>query len=154
MEGLWHCPVPPDKQQMTQTGRRGAPARALAVAVALLAVLACLPLAAAKSTHAQLRRDDRSLVLLAEPFGFSEAGTINLTVSGFTLWTPGHVKKTGPFNRCALEAGQGRWGHASGCRRRSAVHSVATTAGVLAQFQPAYSACVQAQHTQPGAARN
>ncbi|KAL4860143.1 hypothetical protein ACK3TF_000346 [Chlorella vulgaris] len=40
-----------------------------------------------------------SLILVAEPFGFSEDGRMNITISNFKLWSPGNVKKKGPFNR-------------------------------------------------------
>lgn len=39
-------------------------------------------------------------ILVAEPFGFSEDGRMNITVSDFMLWSPGEVKKNGPYDRC------------------------------------------------------
>jgi hypothetical protein len=122
------------------------------MAVALLAVLACLPRAAAKSTHAQLKHDDRSLVLLAEPFGFSETGTINLTVSDFTLWTPGHVKKTVPFTRCAMAGAPGGLG---ACQRLppAGANTAATRgcAAATASAAPRQPALMHAQRVQPDA---
>lgn len=42
-------------------------------------------------------RPCRSLILVAEPFGFSEDGRLNITVSKFTLWSKKAIKK---YDRC------------------------------------------------------
>jgi hypothetical protein len=39
----------------------------------------------------------RSLILVAEPFGFGEDGRLNITVSKFTLWSKKAIKK---YDRC------------------------------------------------------
>ncbi|KAG7667863.1 putative Protein CANDIDATE G-PROTEIN COUPLED RECEPTOR 7 [Nannochloris sp. 'desiccata'] len=49
----------------------------------MLALLA--PQALAKITDAQVRKEDRLLVPLDEPFGFSKEGRINITLSNFSL---------------------------------------------------------------------
>lgn len=54
-----------------------------------LALLAGAQLAAAKITTEEIRRDDRQLILMAEPFGFGDDGRINITLSKFrplSLW--------------------------------------------------------------------
>jgi hypothetical protein len=51
-------------------------------------------------------------ILVAEPFGFSEDGRMNITVSDFMLWSPGNVKKKGPYNRCGGTSGTNQVGHA------------------------------------------
>ncbi len=42
-------------------------------------------------------RPCRSLILVAEPFGFGEDGRLNITVSKFTLWSKKAIKK---YDRC------------------------------------------------------
>ncbi len=54
-----------------------------------LAVLVGAQLAAAKITTEEIRRDDRQLILMAEPFGFGGDGRINITLTKFrplSLW--------------------------------------------------------------------
>ena len=55
----------------------------------------------ARHTLAKIRRDDRSLILVAQPLGFGEGGRLNITVSNFELWRPGNASgtKTGPFHK-------------------------------------------------------
>lgn len=68
---------------------------AMQVRVALLLLLACLIAGAqARHTKAKIRRDDRSLILVAQPFGFGDDGRMNLTVSNFQLWKTGSGPKT------------------------------------------------------------
>ncbi len=60
--------------------------RRLAVIALLVAVLAAsAQLGSAKITKAKIRKDDRSLILMAEPFGFGVDGWINITVWNFAL---------------------------------------------------------------------
>lgn len=75
--------------------------RSPAVLLALLALLAGPAAVAARHTFAEIRRDDRSLILVAQPFGFGEGGRMNITVSNFELWRPGAAgqSKSGPFHR-------------------------------------------------------
>lgn len=51
----------------------------------LVLLLALLPVALAKITDAEVRKEDRLLVPLDEPFGFSKTGRINITLSDFSL---------------------------------------------------------------------
>ena len=51
--------------------------------VALMSV--CVPQVAGKITTAAVRSDDRLLIPLDQPFGFSKDGRINVTISNFAL---------------------------------------------------------------------
>ncbi len=53
------------------------------VVACLVALLSLAQLGCAKITKAQIRKDDRSLILMAEPFGFGPDGRINITVRNF-----------------------------------------------------------------------
>lgn len=52
----------------------------------LVLLLAIAPVALGKITDARVRKEDRMLVPLDEPFGFGSGGRINITLSGFTLF--------------------------------------------------------------------
>ena len=53
--------------------------------ICLALLLAVLPATFAKITNAEVRKEDRLLVPLDEPFGFSKSGRINITLSNFSL---------------------------------------------------------------------
>lgn len=67
--------------------------RAAAVLVPLLLACALLPPAAARITDAHIRRDDRQIILIAQPFGFGPDGRIDITLANHTFYlTPGSPK--------------------------------------------------------------
>jgi hypothetical protein len=71
----------------------------------LLLAAALIAGAEARHTNAKIRRDDRSLILVAQPFGFGGDGRMNLTVSNFQLWKTGSgpkTSKTSGYHRCAV----------------------------------------------------
>ena len=117
----------------------GSSGRCLLV-LALLAAL-CLQQAAAKKTTAQIRKDDRSLILVAEPFGFGEDGQLNITVSKFQIWHPGQKPgHTGPsLQRCVA------WRTRGGQRRSRGEgrgHFAGTAAPVRIRLRAAPSLCL------------
>ena len=64
------------------------------------ALTATLPaLAAARHTFASIKRDDRSVILVAQPFGFGEDGRMNITVSDFVLYFPAASKQKGNYHK-------------------------------------------------------
>lgn len=68
-----------------------------------IAVIIYVNSAAAKITKAKIRKDDRSLILMAEPFGFGQDGWINITVSNFALRQLYDVNKGRPVGRPNLD---------------------------------------------------
>lgn len=64
---------------------RAARGPAALAAVALLLLLASAGRADAKITTANIKKDDRALILMAEPFGFGADGRINISLSNFQI---------------------------------------------------------------------
>lgn len=61
----------------------------------LLALLLLVGVARGKITDAMVKKDDRSLILMAEPFGFGADGRINITVSKFQIGPVTGAQKQG-----------------------------------------------------------
>lgn len=67
-----------------------------------VALLLAPSLISARHTFAEIKRDDRAIILVAQPFGFGEDGRMNITVTDFELWVPGtqgQAKKGQNFHR-------------------------------------------------------
>eukprot|EP00887_Chlorella_sp_A99_P000658 scaffold5.g658.t1 len=67
--------------------------RVAAAGLLALLLLVAASGASAKITNAMVKKDDRSLILMAEPFGFGPDGRINITISKFLFRRLGTAKE-------------------------------------------------------------
>ena len=64
------------------------PARARTALLALGVVLWAAPMAEARIDKVKLNHDSRSIILVAEPFGFNENGVIEVEIGKATVFLP------------------------------------------------------------------